>query len=61
MQFGNEGKFGSLPLAKIIYKFGGKFVVNLTSRVNYLIIGKDPRGERVSKVCLIIDDGIKKN
>ena len=59
LQFGNEGKFGSWPLAKIIYKFGGKFVTNISSRVNYLIIGENPRGDRVNKVCTIVDERIK--
>jgi len=63
LQFGNEGKFGSWPLAKIIYKFGGKFVTNISSRVNYLIIGENPRGDRVNKamsygINLIDENGL---
>ena len=55
LRFGNDGKFGDWPLAKIVYKFGGKLVTNVTSRLDYLIIGKDPRPDRVERVCDIID------
>ena len=60
LQFGNEGQFGDLPLAKLVYKFGGKYVTNVTFRLDYLIVGKNPRNDRVKKVRNTNGDNIKR-
>ena len=50
LHIGNEGQQGNVPLARLVYKFGGKFATNITACLDYIIIGKNPRADRVEKV-----------